>query len=115
MGEALAHHYPRAHRPETDVNQRTVENQPRDFLGSAPSSWRWCRPSTSGPRISCSGLPPEDAIAALPAFLPDPPLTQLVYLFFLLLANSLLFLGPFYILSRIGKVMNQPGTMPASC
>jgi cell division protease FtsH len=92
--------------PETDVNQRTVETnraifwKRAIFLALVPAIY-------FGASYLLFSLPPEDAIAALPAFL-QTALTQLVYLFFLLLANSLLFLGPFYILSRIGKVMISP-------
>jgi cell division protease FtsH len=92
--------------PETEVNQRTVETnraifwKRAIFLALVPAIY-------FGASYLLFSLPPEDAIAALPAFL-QTALTQLVYLFFLLLANSLLFLGPFYILSRIGKVMISP-------
>ncbi len=92
--------------PETDVNQRTVETnraifwKRAIFVALVPAIY-------FGASYLLFSLPPEDAIAALPAFL-QTALTQLVYLFFLLLANSLLFLGPFYILSRIGKVMISP-------
>jgi len=92
--------------PETDVNQRTVETNRAIFwkrsiyLALVPAIY-------FGASYLLFSLTPEDAIAALPAFL-QTALTQLVYLFFLLLANSLLFLGPFYILSRIGKVMISP-------
>src|SRR5947208_6381188 len=53
------------------------------------------------------GLAPEDAILALPALLAQV-FTQLIYLFFLLGANFLLFLGPFYLYTRIGKTMINP-------
>jgi len=53
------------------------------------------------------GLLPEDALAALPQFL-QLALTQLVYLFFLLGANFMLFFGPFYLYTRIGKTMINP-------
>jgi cell division protease FtsH len=92
--------------PETDVNQRTVETnraifwKRSIFLALVPAIY-------FGASYLLFSLTPEDAIAALPAFL-QTALTQLIYLFFLLMANSLLFLGPFYILSRIGKVMISP-------
>src|SRR5712664_2512123 len=92
--------------PETDVNQRTVETnraifwKRAIFVALVPAIY-------FGASYLLFSLTPEDAIAALPAFL-QTALTQLIYLFFLLMANSLLFLGPFYILSRIGKVMISP-------
>ena len=92
--------------PETDVNQRTVETNRAIFwkraiiLALVPLLY-------FGASYLLFSLTPEDAIAALPAFM-QTALTQLIYLFFLLMANSLLFLGPFYILSRIGKVMISP-------
>src|SRR5712664_1944925 len=92
--------------PETDVNQLTVETNRAIFwkrsiyLALVPAIY-------FGATYLLFSLTPEDAIAALPAFL-QTALTQLIYLFFLLMANSLLFLGPFYILSRIGKVMISP-------
>src|ERR1044071_631346 len=52
-------------------------------------------------------LAPEDAIAVLPALLAQV-FTQLIYLFFLLGANFLLFFGPFYIYTRIGKTIINP-------
>src|SRR5438046_2403667 len=92
--------------PETDVLQRTVETnrallwQPALYLPMVPIL-------SFLAAYELFGLPPEDAIAALPQFL-QTALTQLVYLFFLLIANSILFLGPFYLLSRIGKTMMNP-------
>src|SRR5437763_1424443 len=50
------------------------------------------------------GLTPDEALVALPSFL-SLALTQLIYLLFLLGANFLLFLGPFYLYTRIGKTM----------
>jgi cell division protease FtsH len=52
-------------------------------------------------------LLPEDALAALPQFL-QLVFTQLIYLFFLLGANFMLFFGPFYLYTRIGKTMINP-------
>ncbi len=92
--------------PQTDVNQRTVETNRAIFWKRAiyvalvPALY-------FGASNLLFSLTPDEAIAALPTFL-QTALTQLIYLFFLLLANSLLFLGPFYILSRIGKVMISP-------
>src|SRR5207249_6360954 len=92
--------------PETDVLQRTVETNRAIF-------WKRALYLALVPILyflaayELFGLPPEDAIAALPQFL-QTALTQLVYLFFLLIANSILFLGPFYLLSRIGKTMMNP-------
>ncbi|MDQ2923598.1 MAG: AAA family ATPase [Candidatus Dormibacteraeota bacterium] len=92
--------------PEVDVNQRTVETnraifwKRAIFLALVPIIY-------FGAANVMFGLAPDEAIAALPQFL-QTALTQLVYLFFLLLANSVLFLGPFYILSRIGKTMISP-------
>jgi len=92
--------------PETDVLQRTVETNRAIF-------WKRALYLALVPILyflaayELFGLAPEDAIAALPQFL-QTALTQLVYLFFLLIANSILFLGPFYLLSRIGKTMMNP-------
>ncbi len=92
--------------PETDTLQRTVETNRAIF-------WRRVLYLALVPVLYFAaayelfGLAPEDAILALPAFLATA-LTQLVYLFFLLIANMVLFLGPFYILSRIGKTMIVP-------
>jgi cell division protease FtsH len=52
-------------------------------------------------------LAPEDALAALPALLASL-FTQLIYLLFLLAANFMLFFGPFYLYTRIGKTMINP-------
>ncbi len=92
--------------PETDVLQRTVETNRAIF-------WKRALYLALVPILyflaayELFGLAPEDAITALPQFL-QTALTQLVYLFFLLIANSILFLGPFYLLSRIGKTMMNP-------
>ena len=53
------------------------------------------------------GLQPADALTALPQFL-GLALQQLVYLFFLLGANFMLFFGPFYLYTRIGKTIINP-------
>jgi ATP-dependent Zn protease len=52
-------------------------------------------------------LEPADALAALPQFM-GQAVTQLVYLLFLLMANFMLFLGPFYLYTRIGKTIINP-------
>ena len=92
--------------PEADVNARTIETNRSIFwkrvliLSLVPILY-------FGAANLLFGLAPEDALLALPQFM-QTALTQLIYLFFLLMANSLLFLGPFYILSRIGKTMISP-------
>jgi len=53
------------------------------------------------------GLEPVDAIAALPQAIAAGA-TNLLYVLFLLAANFALFLGPFYIYTRIGKTMINP-------
>jgi ATP-dependent Zn protease len=53
------------------------------------------------------GLAPADALAALPQAI-VAGLTNLLYVLFLLGANFMLFLGPFYIYTRIGKTMILP-------
>src|SRR4029078_12283678 len=58
-------------------------------------------------RVFAFGLEPEAALAALPDFL-ALALTQLIYLLFLLGANFMLFFGPFYLYTRIGKTMINP-------
>lgn len=50
---------------------------------------------------------PDQAIAVLPSLL-QQVFTQLIYLFFLLGANFMLFFGPFYIYTRIGKTIINP-------
>ena len=91
---------------EADVNTRTVETNRSIFwkrvliLSLVPILY-------FGASNLLFGLAPQDALLALPQFM-QTALTQLIYLFFLLMANSLLFLGPFYILSRIGKTMISP-------
>ena len=92
--------------PEADVNTRTVETN-RAIFWKRSISVALVPVIYFGAANLLFGLTPEEAIVALPQFL-QSALTQLIYLFFLLLANSLLFLGPFYILSRIGKTMISP-------
>src|SRR5947208_4502288 len=92
--------------PETDVLQRTVETnravfwKRAIFLALIPTGY-------FAVSYFFFGLAPEDALAALPDFL-ALALTQLLYLFFLLGANFMLFFGPFYLYTRIGKTMINP-------
>ena len=92
--------------PETDTMQRTVETNRAIF-------WRRALFVAAVPVLYffamfyVFGLAPEDAILALPTLLAQV-FTQLIYLFFLLGANFLLFFGPFYIYTRIGKTIINP-------
>ena len=92
--------------PETDVLERTVETnravfwRRMFFIALVPVLY-------FGVSSVFFGLAPEDALAALPDFL-ALALTQLVYLLFLLGANFMLFFGPFYLYTRIGKTMINP-------
>src|SRR3981081_583676 len=92
--------------PETDTMKRTVETNRAIFwrralfLGAIPTVY-------FAVMYYVFNLLPDEALAALPALL-QQLLTQLVYLFFLLGANFLLFFGPFYIYTRIGKTMINP-------
>ena len=92
--------------PEADTMKRTVETNRAIFwrralfLGAVPILYFVVM-------YYAFGLPPEDAILALPA-LAAQVFTQLIYLFFLLGANFLLFFGPFYIYTRIGKTIINP-------
>lgn len=92
--------------PEADVLQRTVETNRSVF-------WRRAIFVALIPIGYFAiadlffGLAPEDALAALPDFL-GLALTQLIYLLFLLGANFMLFFGPFYLYTRIGKTMINP-------
>jgi len=92
--------------PESDQMKRTVETNRAIF-------WRRALFIGAVPAIYFSvmyfvfGLFPDEAIAALPALL-QQVFTQLIYLFFLLGANFLLFFGPFYIYTRIGKTIINP-------
>jgi len=92
--------------PQADVLARTVETNRAVFwkravvLSLVPIIY-------FGAGYVMFGLLPEDALAALPQFL-QLALTQLVYLFFLLGANFMLFFGPFYLYTRIGKTMINP-------
>src|SRR4029077_2994256 len=92
--------------PETDVLERTGETNRAVFwrrgvyLSVLPIIY-------FGAAYFLFNLLPEDAIAALPQFL-QLVFTQLIYLFFLLGANFMLFFGPFYLYTRIGKTMINP-------
>jgi ATP-dependent Zn protease len=89
--------------PESDTMKRTVETNRAIFwrralfLGAIPTVY-------FAVMYYVFNLLPDEALAALPALL-QQVFTQLVYLFFLLGANFLLFFGPFYIYTRIGKTM----------
>jgi cell division protease FtsH len=92
--------------PETDTMNRTVETNRAIFwrralfIGAVPTLYFLVM-------YYFFNLLPEEALAALPALL-QQVFTQLVYLFFLLGANFLLFFGPFYIYTRIGKTIINP-------
>lgn len=92
--------------PEADVLQRTVETNRAVF-------WKRAIYAALVPVIYfvgayvALGLTPEEALAALPEFL-GLAITQLIYLLFLLAANFMLFFGPFYLYTRIGKTMINP-------
>jgi cell division protease FtsH len=92
--------------PEADMLERTVETNRAVF-------WRRVVYVSVLPIVYFGlayflfNLLPEDALAALPQFL-QLAFTQLIYLFFLLGANFILFLGPFYLYTRIGKTMINP-------
>ena len=92
--------------PETDVLQRTVEVNRAIF-------WRRALWVLAIPTVYFAvmywvfSLVPEDALAVLPQLL-QALFTQLIYLLFLLAANFMLFFGPFYIYTRIGKTILNP-------
>src|SRR5438876_10839319 len=92
--------------PEADTSKRTVETNRAIF-------WRRALFIAAVPVLYfvvmyyVFALSPEDAILTLPALLAQV-FTQLIYLFFLLGANFLLFFGPFYIYTRIGKTIINP-------
>ncbi len=93
--------------PEPDILQRTVETNRAVFWKRAivvalvPIAYLTVA-------YTFFGLAPEDALVALPDFL-ALALTQLIYLLFLLGANFMLFFGPFYLYTRIGKTMTSGG------
>ena len=92
--------------PETDTFTRTVETNRAIF-------WRRALFLAAIPILYfvgadlLFGLAPADALAALPQAI-VAGLTNLLYVLFLLAANFTLFLGPFYIYTRIGKTMILP-------
>ena len=92
--------------PESDPMTRTVETNRAIF-------WRRALFVAAAPVLYLVGayvmfgLEPIDALAALPQFLATA-LQQLLYLLLLLGANFMLFLGPFYLYTRIGKTIINP-------
>lgn len=92
--------------PETDILTRTVETNRAIFwrrvlyIGAVPVLY-------FAGAYYLFGLEPADALAALPQAI-VAGLTNLLYVLFLLGANFALFLGPFYIYTRIGKTMINP-------
>ena len=92
--------------PESDTLTRTVETNRAIF-------WRRALYIAALPILYfvgayyLFGLQPADALDALPAAI-VAGLTNLLYVLFLLGANFILFLGPFYLYTRIGKTMINP-------
>jgi ATP-dependent Zn protease len=92
--------------PETDTLTRTVETNRAIF-------WRRALYIAALPILYfvgayyLFGLAPQDALDALPGAI-VAGLTNLLYVLFLLGANFILFLGPFYLYTRIGKTMINP-------
>jgi ATP-dependent Zn protease len=92
--------------PETDPLTRTVETNRAIF-------WRRALYLAALPVLYflgayyLFGLAPQDALDALPGAI-VAGLTNLLYVLFLLGANFVLFLGPFYLYTRIGKTMINP-------
>ncbi len=92
--------------PEVDTLTRTVETNRAIF-------WRRALYLAALPVLYFAGayflfgLAPQDALDALPQAI-VAGLTNLLYVLFLLAANFALFLGPFYIYTRIGKTMINP-------
>jgi ATP-dependent Zn protease len=92
--------------PETDTLTRTVETNRAIF-------WRRALYLAALPVLYfvgayyLFGLAPQDALDALPGAI-VAGLTNLLYVLFLLGANFVLFLGPFYLYTRIGKTMINP-------
>ncbi|HXB03700.1 MAG TPA: AAA family ATPase, partial [Candidatus Angelobacter sp.] len=92
--------------PEADTFTRTIETNRAIF-------WRRALFLAALPIVYFAGadllfgLAPADALAALPQAI-VAGLTNLLYVLFLLGANFMLFLGPFYIYTRIGKTMILP-------
>jgi ATP-dependent Zn protease len=92
--------------PEIDTLTRTVETNRAIF-------WRRALFLAAVPVLYfvgafyLFGLAPQDALDALPGAI-VAGLTNLLYVLFLLGANFVLFLGPFYLYTRIGKTMINP-------
>jgi len=92
--------------PETDTTQRTVETNRAVFwkraiyIAVVPCLY-------FGVMYFVFSLAPIDALAVLPELL-QALFTQMIYLLFLLGANFMLFFGPFYLYTRIGKTMINP-------
>jgi ATP-dependent Zn protease len=92
--------------PEKDTLTRTVETNRAIF-------WRRALFVAALPILYFLGayylfqLDPLSALDALPGAIVSG-LTNLLYILFLLAANFMLFLGPFYIYTRIGKTMINP-------
>lgn len=92
--------------PEGTTMTRTVETNRAIF-------WRRALFVSAIPAIYFAvmywvfNLYPDEALAVLPQLL-QQVFTQLIYLFFLLGANFMLFFGPFYIYTRIGKTIINP-------
>ncbi|MEA2654747.1 MAG: cell division protease FtsH, partial [Chloroflexota bacterium] len=92
--------------PEKDTLTRTVETNRAIF-------WRRALFVAALPIAYFLGayylfqLQPADALDALPGAIVSG-MTNLLYILFLLAANFMLFLGPFYIYTRIGKTMINP-------
>ena len=92
--------------PEKDTQTRTVETNRAIF-------WRRALFVAAVPVLYFIGayylfqLEPLNALDALPSAIVSG-LTNLLYILFLLAANFMLFLGPFYIYTRIGKTMINP-------
>ncbi|HEX3507158.1 MAG TPA: AAA family ATPase [Candidatus Dormibacteraeota bacterium] len=92
--------------PERDTLTRTVETNRAIF-------WRRALFIAALPILYFLGayylfqLDPLAALDALPGAIVSG-LTNLLYILFLLAANFMLFLGPFYIYTRIGKTMINP-------
>ena len=92
--------------PETETLTRTVETNRAIF-------WRRGLFLAAVPVLYFAGsyyfanLTPQEAWDALPQAI-VAGLTNLLYILFLLGANFVLFLGPFYLYTRIGKTMINP-------
>ena len=93
-------------QPEKDTMTRTVETNRAIF-------WRRALFVAAVPVLYFGGayylfqMEPLAALDALPGAIVSG-LTNLLYILFLLAANFMLFLGPFYIYTRIGKTMINP-------